>query len=611
MRLPLPPLSTALSALLLGLLPACAGGETASQPALPALSAAAGLPGLAELDALPTGPGPASGRTVLPARAVSGVQYIDLLPASPLLSQNVSPDGAYLQFEPTDSGLAWAIYRFDPPFEWSYPIIASGLQGPAGLWLLKADYQAGCWNLRGDFKSGETGVSIDPSWETSSPAGHYYLAVLCLANSSLPRSVLRKLYTFHYGDPPNPDYFVAPPVDGGDDANDGSAAHPWATLQHAADSVAAGDTVVVRPGQYAGFMLQRSGTPGQPITFSAELEAQITSRNPTTDDGINIENWGDGGPDSVHDIVIDGFTVSGIGRAGIRIVGSDTDPGHDIVIRNNACLDNGVWGILSGFVDDLTVEGNACQGSIEQHGIYLSNSGDGNIVRGNYCAGNHDCGIQLNADVSMGGDGTMSNAVIEYNTCANNGTGGGAAINLDGVADSLIRCNLLYDNHAGGIVIYNGDGQGSQNNRAINNTVVQAADGRWAMLVGSSPGNRLRNNILHSYHPTRGAITVTDPLGLNGLDSDYNIVIDRFSPDDSSVINLAQWRTQTGQDLHSAVSGIDEVFYNAGSNQYFLKPNSPAIDFGANDPDNPDFDWDGTARPLGAAIDAGAYEFAD
>src|SRR5262245_27414508 len=59
-------------------------------------------------------------------------------------------------------------------------------------------------------------------------------------------------------------YFVAPPSSGGSDSNPGSSAAPWATLQHAADRVTAGDTVIVRAGTYAGFNVgePHTGTPG-------------------------------------------------------------------------------------------------------------------------------------------------------------------------------------------------------------------------------------------------------------------------------------------------------------------------------------------------------------
>ena len=40
----------------------------------------------------------------------------------------------------------------------------------------------------------------------------------------------------------------------------GSAAAPWKTLQHAAEQVGPGDRVTVRPGNYAGFPSETSGT---------------------------------------------------------------------------------------------------------------------------------------------------------------------------------------------------------------------------------------------------------------------------------------------------------------------------------------------------------------
>ena len=45
------------------------------------------------------------------------------------------------------------------------------------------------------------------------------------------------------------EYFVS---NGGSDSGLGDAAHPWATLQYAADHVAAGDNVNVLAGNYTG-----------------------------------------------------------------------------------------------------------------------------------------------------------------------------------------------------------------------------------------------------------------------------------------------------------------------------------------------------------------------
>lgn len=77
-------------------------------------------------------------------------------------------------------------------------------------------------------------------------------------------------------------WYVAP---GGDNGSAGSAAAPWETLQHAADMVAAGDTVMVAAGDYVGFDLRTSGTAGAWIRFLASPGARIVTRNPVTPDG--------------------------------------------------------------------------------------------------------------------------------------------------------------------------------------------------------------------------------------------------------------------------------------------------------------------------------------
>ena len=53
-------------------------------------------------------------------------------------------------------------------------------------------------------------------------------------------------------------FYVAPT---GRDSNDGSAAHPWATIAHASTLIAAGATVHVAPGTYTGYITTHaSGT---------------------------------------------------------------------------------------------------------------------------------------------------------------------------------------------------------------------------------------------------------------------------------------------------------------------------------------------------------------
>ncbi len=389
-------------------------------------------------------------------------------------------------------------------------------------------------------------------------------------------------------------YYVAPH---GNDAHAGSEAAPWRTLQRAANVVSAGDTVRVLDGDYQGFDVRRSGTPGNPITFlAAGSTVRITADNPRTPDGINVEN-------AAH-VVIDGFIVDHRTRAGVRAALAQF-----ITIRNCRLGWNGRWGILTGFVDDLLVEHNEAHHSIDEHGIYASNSGDRPVIRDNWVHDNRANGIHINADRHQGGDGTISQALVEGNVIHGNGVGGGSGINMDGVVDSVVRNNLLFDNHASGISLYRIDGAtGATNNLLVNNTIIQASDARWAINIrDGSTGARLFNNILYTTHAFRGVISV-DAASRPGLQSDYNSVRARFSTDGgNSVIDLTAWRA-LGYDLHSIVATPADHFVAPGSD-FRLLASSPAIDAGTTS-GAPPADIVGVARPQGDGIDLGAYEYA-
>ncbi|MBI3767451.1 MAG: right-handed parallel beta-helix repeat-containing protein [Deltaproteobacteria bacterium] len=392
---------------------------------------------------------------------------------------------------------------------------------------------------------------------------------------------------------PAADYFVK---NGGTDAADGlSLASAWATLGHAASVVNPGDVVHVQDGSYQEFYLDRSGTTAQPITFVADGAAvQITADNGMTPDGINVE-----GADHV---VIDGFIVNDRTRAGIRVAVASF-----VTVRNCHTGHNGRWGIFSGHAYDFTIEDNEAHDSVAEHGIYVSNSGDRPIIRGNVVHDNHANGIHMNGDLSQGEDGIISNALVERNVIYGNGVGGGSGINMDGVTDSVVQNNLLYDNHASGISLYMIDGAtGSTNNLVVNNTIVNAADGRWCVNINNgSTGNHVLNNILYDFHPFRGVITIDDS-SRTGFVSDYNSVMSRFSIDaGDTVISLAAWQA-LGYDAHSFLATPADLFVTPGSD-FHLSPTSPAIDAGtaASAPAN---DLEDAPRPVGAGVDLGAYE---
>jgi parallel beta-helix repeat protein len=397
-------------------------------------------------------------------------------------------------------------------------------------------------------------------------------------------------------------FFVA---SNGNDKADGSTNAPWLTLQHGADNLKAGDTLIVRKGVYKGFSMgwdsQVNGTKKNPIVVKAESGAEINDVNSRTADGINLEG--------ASYIIIDGFTINNtkgtITRAGIRAV---TDTG--VIIRNNTIDSCGTWGILTGFSESVTIENNSTSRSVQQHGIYFSNSADNPVIRGNRVFGNNMCGIHMNGDASMGGDGIISNALVENNIIWNNGKSGGSAINCDGVQKSLIRNNLLYNNHASGISLYQIDAsEAAKDNIIINNTIIEASDARWCINIkGGSTGNTVMNCILFNYHATHGSISI-DQASLSGFKSDYNSVMNRLSPDDdNTIMKLSQWQSATGQDNHSINADPAELFVNVSGNDYHLKPGCSAIDKGTS-VNAPSKDIAGVNRPDGNGYDIGAYEF--
>lgn len=425
-------------------------------------------------------------------------------------------------------------------------------------------------------------------------------SILCVAGEGVPwlartmrRALVMVLFVVVVSPATAADYYVK---NGGSNGADGlSIATAWATLNYAADQVDPGDTVHVLDGNYQGFDLRRSGTLGNPIAFVADgSNVRITSDNGVTPDGINVEN-------AAH-VVIDGFIVDNRTRAGIRAAVAEF-----ITIRNCRAGSNGRWGILTGFVDDLLIENNEMHHSIAEHGIYASNSGDRPVIRNNLVYDNYANGIHINADESQGGDGTISNALVEGNVIHGNGAGGGSGINMDGVVDSVVRNNLLYDNHASGISLYRIDGAtGATNNLVVNNTIINAADGRWCVNINNgSSGNRVRNNILYNFHSFRGAIVI-DSSSRPGFVSSNNSVMSRFSTDDgNTVIALSAWQA-LGYDTNSFLAVPADHFIVPGSD-FHLLDTSPAIDAGTAT-DAPVSDLDGNPRPIGAAVDIGAYE---
>ena len=156
----------------------------------------------------------------------------------------------------------------------------------------------------------------------------------------------------------------------GDDANDGSESSPWRTLQHAADTVEPGTTVLVdASGDYAAFEIHRGGQADAWLTFIA-ADRQAMPRivgTASTTAVVDID---------ASFVVLEGFEVTnhGAGVVSEDAIGIQVEPrGGDIAnieLRNNV-----VHAIGPGQVDEDTCYYNA-------HGIIAQSEGHliGNLI---------------------------------------------------------------------------------------------------------------------------------------------------------------------------------------------------------------------------------------
>jgi len=273
----------------------------------------------------------------------------------------------------------------------------------------------------------------------------------------------------------------------GDDSADGSKAHPWRTLQKAADLAGPGVTVHVAPGLYVSdedLKTTVSGTRTARIRYVSEVNGQALLR--CTKSGNSAVWWNRG--DYVE---INGFDISGNGAVGIYNEGSHTrivgNTVHDIPAPG--CQRDGGAGINDGnyAASDDHVIGNtvhdigdwraACP---RVHGIYHSNFGG--HIENNIVFRNQGWGIHLWH--------AASNVTVSGNHVADNGYGGiligsvasdfpaGAGANEQTVvSDNLVVHNGTASGAAGYGIEESGDV--GANNRYENNLVRMNRPGDW------------------------------------------------------------------------------------------------------------------------------------
>lgn len=336
----------------------------------------------------------------------------------------------------------------------------------------------------------------------------------------------------------------------GSDSNDGSSAHPWRTIQHAASLVAAGYTVHVAPGTYNGpVSTSTSGTASARIRYISDAQWGAKIYYPGSPAAASI--WYNSG--SYVDIA--GFEITGLAPARIGV----QNDGSNVRVLANKIHD---------IVADCTNGGQAVN-----HSNYTSVDNDTignmlyNIRVASTCGTVHGYGIYH----AMKGGKILNNIIF------NNGAYG---IHLwHAATDVIISQNTVFNNGEAGIIIGDGDSPGGvvENNTIVaNNILYKNAIGfreycySGQTCVGSN--NRYVNNLIYG--------NSTDTMFLFG-------------------------HTDSGR-----ISADPQfVNYTADSNgDYHLKSTSPAIDKGSS-LDAPSNDFNGGARPQGSNWDVGAFEW--
>jgi len=424
----------------------------------------------------------------------------------------------------------------------------------------------------------------------------------------------------------SPEYYVS--LDG-DDSNQGTERQPWRTIQKAANTVTAGDSVVVLPGMYdERVQITSSGLSGAPITFQAEGTVTMKGFRITADhiiiQGFDITNtdnsWGEGWGILVEgsDCVLENNYVYFATRGGILLYayGGNDPVTSNCLVKNNRLYRNATVGIEVHGRNNLIV-GNEIWRTIQYHpkwtdppswvdanGIVFL--GSGHTIRKNYIHDiTHDDPENVDPHIDCfqtWGSGAGQYVIFEQNICEvleNQDNKNGHGFMLEDARNIIIRNNII--KAYGGI---NTGGGGNSHLTIANNIFVNDLSFHpdpGGVGLGDCPYTVVKNNIFYD-QPGQTISAIGNRIG---QEIDYNLA---FRSDGQS-----SWCYAIDYECVDPAPGhhlwdVDPMFINPASGDFRLQGGSPAIDAGITLAEVLN-DFDGISRPHGSGYDIGAYEY--
>jgi parallel beta-helix repeat protein len=341
----------------------------------------------------------------------------------------------------------------------------------------------------------------------------------------------------------------------GSDNYPGTLEQPVGSIYKASTMMRPGDTMMIRGGTY-----QEAINNNIPSGISASSPTRVTAYSgehvtlQPSSAATRVVYFSRG---SAY-IVLDGLIVDGanVGYDGVKVdMGSHHIKFQNCEIKN--AKNQGVLVADSSFIEFLRCSIHDNGVTDFSHGLYLN--GADNVVDG--------CRIYNNAGWGVHAYGSASNRNI--------------------VRNNLIYNNARAGNRGPGIGLYTGSGH-----KAYNNIV-------WGNREGIGIGEGATNSKVHNntvYANSRPGIFV------DSLSTTAEILNNIVFSNAGGILNQGSATV-----LRNNLVDVDPKFLSPSSGDFRLQNGSPAIDAGTGS-DISDFDFVGTKRPQGTAVDIGAYE---